>query len=111
MIGLMQFAIIGVLIIIVLAFLKFEHHGRKIKVILGIILIAILYLSLAGIFNSGQVDVTSPKGIVQAAYLYVGWLGETATSLWDIGKETVGMVGNAIKINNTQEEHTKDGRR
>lgn len=98
---------IGVLVIVGLFFLKVEHHTRKYKV-LGMILIGlIIYLSIIGIFSSGQIDMTSPKGIVNGAYLYIGWIGQTASSLWDIGVDTTHIVGNAIKANVSEEERVR----
>ncbi len=75
-----------------------EHHTRKIKII-AIALIALLfYVSATGMFNSNNVDITSPRGIVSGIYLYVGWLGESASSIWDIGIETTGRVIDAVRI-------------
>jgi len=49
------------------------------------------------------VDLKSPRGIIDGVYLYVGWIGHTTSSLWDIGTNTVSLVGNAIKMNNTEQ--------
>lgn len=90
--------VIGILAVIGLYFLKMEHHTRKIKII-AIALIALLfYVSATGMFNSNNVDITSPRGIVSGIYLYVGWLGESASSIWDIGIETTGRVIDAVRI-------------
>jgi len=98
---------VGVLVIVGLFLLKIEHHTRKYKV-LGMILIGlIIYISVIGIFSSGQVDLTSPKGIVSGVYLYFGWIGQTASSLWDIGVDTTHMVGNAIKVNASEEKRVR----
>ena len=99
--------IIGVFVVIGLIFLKMEHHTRKIKVIVIVIIGFILYFSIAGIFMSEQVDITSPRGIINAVYVYFGWIGQTATSLWNIGTDTVSLVGNVIKLNNTGEDKVK----
>ena len=98
---------IAVVIIIGFILLQLEHHARRYKIIIAIILIAILYFSIIGIFSSGEVDLTSPRGIVNSVYLYFGWIGSTVTSLWDIGTDTVTLVGNAVKINNTSEDPPK----
>ena len=94
---------IGVLILLGFMLLKFDHHGRKIKLVIVLVVAALIYLSIISIFNSESFDLSSPKGIVKATYLYFGWLGRTAANLWDAGKETAGMVGNAIKFNSTEE--------
>lgn len=100
--------IIGVLILIAFALLKIEHHGRRIKVVAIIIIAALLYFSLAGLFNSGEVDINSPKGIMNAVWVYFGWLGKTATAVWEVGTDSVRTVGNAIRFNETEKD---DGRR
>ena len=99
-----QWLAIGVLIFLGLTFLKIEHHTRKIKIIAIIAIAALIYFSITGILGPKDVDMTSPRGIVNSVYLYVGWIGSTASSLWDIGIETTHMVGNAIKINSTEED-------
>ena len=97
-----QWVVIAVFIIIGLYYLKFEHHAKKIKIVIFLVLGFALYFSLISHFNSDNVDLTSPRGVVNGIYLYVGWLGQTASSLWNIGSNTVTLVGNAIKINDTQ---------
>ena len=99
-------SITAILIIIVLTlfYLQLEHHTKKIKIAAIVLIIALIYFSVTGIFTSDQVDMTSPSGIINAVYLYVGWIGSTATELWDIGVQTTHMVGNAIKVNSTQED-------
>ena len=67
---------------------------------------AVVYFSMMGIFSSEKVDLTSPRGVVNAVYVYFGWMGQTVTSLWDIGADTVRTVGNSIKINDPGEEDT-----
>jgi len=91
------------LILIGIYLVKMDHHARKIKIVLIIIVGLLLYFSIMGVFKSEQVDVTSPKGIVGAVYVYFGWIGQTMSNLWDIGGDTVNLVGNAIKTNNTEE--------
>ena len=96
-----------ILIIIGLAYLKFEHHTRTLKIAAIIIIGFMIYFSIIGVFSSEHVDLTSPRGIINGVYLYVGWIGQTANSLWNIGTDTVTMVGNAVKINNTEDNSKK----
>ena len=93
---------IALVIIIGAYFVKLDHHARKIKIVIIVILVLIAYFSIMGIFKSNEVDVTTPKGIVNAVYIYFGWIGQTFSNLWDIGTDTVTTVGNAIKVNNTE---------
>lgn len=97
-----EWVIVGVFLIVGLYFIKMEHHTRKIKVVVIIVIGFLLYLSISGIFNSGKVDITSPRGIVNGVYLYVGWLGESITSVWDIGVETTGRVVDAVKLDDEE---------
>jgi len=99
-----QWIIIGMFILIGLWYIKMEHHGRKVKIVVLILVGALIYFSIVGIFTSEQVSLTSPRGVVNAAYVYFGWIGQTASSLWDIGADTVSLVGNAIKIDNPEED-------
>ncbi|MFH1452217.1 MAG: hypothetical protein ABIF88_03535 [archaeon] len=91
--------IIGVFLIIGLYVLKLEHSTRKLKVIIVVVVGFLLLFSIATVFRSDQVDLSSPSGIISAIYLYVGWMGKTILKLWDIGVDTTGTVGNAIKLN------------
>jgi glucan phosphoethanolaminetransferase (alkaline phosphatase superfamily) len=103
--------ILGVLIFVAFFFLKMEHQTRRVKIILIILAIMLIYFSLVGILNSEKVDLKSPRGVVSAVYLYFGWIGQTASNLWDVGKDTFGMVGNAIKLGNYTDKDKNDGRR
>ena len=97
-----KWIILGVFIILGLFFLKMEHHTRKLKVAIIAILGFIIYFSLMGLLNSDDVDISSPRGIVNTIYSYFGWVGETGARLVDIGKDTVTLVGNAVKMNSTE---------
>ena len=97
-----EWLLIAIFVIVGLAALKLEHHAKKIIII--IIIGFIIYFSVVNHFNSNEVDLSSPSGIINGVYLYAGWVGQTATSLWDIGTDTASLVGNAVKMNTTQEE-------
>ena len=101
-----QWIIIGVFILVGFWYLKMEHHTRKAKVIAIVIIVALLYFSMMGIFSSEKVNMTSPRGIINGVYVYFGWMGQTVSNLWDIGADTVRTVGNAIKIGDSDEEET-----
>jgi len=97
-----QWIIIALFILIGLWALKLEHHARKVKIVAIALIALLVYFSMIGIFTSEKVSLTSPRGITNAVYVYFGWMGQTAGNLWDIGTDTVTLVGNAIKINNTR---------
>ncbi len=96
-----QWIILSILILLGFVFLKLEHHGRKIKIAIVIFIFLFLYFSMMALFSSDQVSLKSPRGIVNSIYIYLGWIGQTSTAIWDIGKDTVDLVGNTIKLNRT----------
>ena len=102
-----QWVIIAIFIVVGLWYIKMEHHSRKFKIAIIIIIGAVIYFSMMNIFTSDQVDLTSPRGVANAVYIYFGWIGQTASSLWDIGADTVSLVGNAVKVNNTDTEQPR----
>ena len=102
MIGLLNVVLLAVVVFLAFLFLRMEHMDRKIKVVIFVVLGVLIYFSVVNLFNSATVDLTSPKGIIGAVYLYVGWIGRTLANLFDVGKETVQMVGNAISFNVTK---------
>ena len=102
----LQWIVIVIFVFVALLFFKAEHSSREVKIFIIILLGLILYLSIVSLFASNKVDLGSPRGVVNAVYIYFGWVGQTATNLWDIGVDTAGMVGNAVKMNNSE-----DGRR
>lgn len=93
---------IGILVIIGFFFIKIDSHLSKIKIIVLIGLGFIMYFSIVSMLSSGRIDTDSPTSIVSSVYSYFGWLGDTALNLFDIGKDTVVLVGNAVKYNTTE---------
>jgi hypothetical protein len=85
-------------------FFKFEHHFRLFRIALLGFIVVLIYLSMSSVLSSGEVNLDSPRGIVNAVYLYVGWLGETTAELFDIGKDSVALAGNAVKVGETEKE-------
>jgi len=105
-----QWVIIGVFILAGLWYLKMEHHSRKVKIVVMVLIGAMIYFSMINIFTSEQVELTSPRGVVNAVYIYFGWIGQTTSKLWDIGVDTASLVGNAVKVNHSDTD-TKQPRR
>ena len=79
-------------------FFKFEHHLRLLRIALLGLIVILVYLSMSAVLSSNEVDLSSPKGVVNAVYLYVGRLGETTVELFDIGTDTSKLVGNAVRV-------------
>jgi hypothetical protein len=102
-----QWIIIGMFVLIGLWLLKMEHHTKKIKIGLVILVALVIYFSMVGMLSSEKLDLTSPRGVVNAVYVYFGWIGQTAGNLWDIGVDTTHLVGNAIKIDKNEDDEPK----
>jgi hypothetical protein len=94
-------------LIVALWYLKIEHNAHKVKIVIIIIIIIVLYFSIVRVFSSDEVDLSSPKGIINGLYVYVGWIGRTLGNLWDVGADTTGRVVEAVKINSTKEDLRK----
>lgn len=93
---------IALFIILGFWFIKMEHHGRKIKIVLILIAVLLLYFSVVHVFNSNDVDLKSPGGVVKAVYAYFGWIGRSVGNLWDVGRDTTGRVVQAVQLNETE---------
>jgi len=93
--------IIALAILVGLWYLKIEHYAQRIKIVVLIIIGFLIYFSVSSVLSSEKLDITSPQGIFNAAYVYFGWAKQTAVNLWNIGTDTVKLVGNAIKVNNS----------
>jgi len=95
--------LIWIVVILVLAaitffWIKLEHQARLVKFAVLTVILILLALSMFVLFNSGEVDLKSPQGIVSAVYLYIGWLGDFAFDMWDLGFQTTGKVVDALNI-------------
>lgn len=88
--------------------IKSEHHLRKVKLAVILLVLLLIYFSIAIWSNSEAVDFSTPGGIMNAVYVYFGWVGETSAKLFGIGKDTVVAVGNVIKVNQTEDKKKVD---
>lgn len=102
-----EWVVVGIIVIIGIIFMQMDHHMQKYKIIVIAIIGLVIYFSILGVFSLEEVDFTSPKSIVSGIYLYMGWMGQAASNLWDIGGDTVSLVGNVVKINGTEEERPR----
>ncbi|MFZ5955275.1 MAG: hypothetical protein ACOYT4_02520 [Nanoarchaeota archaeon] len=92
--------ILGIFIFLALIIFRLEHFNKKIKLSFIIIIGLLIYISAYQVFSAHRNELDSPKGILNAFYAYVGYLGNTATNLWDIRRDVGGLVGNAIRLKN-----------
>ena len=102
--------ILAILAVVMLAYLKLEHEGRNIKMIVIVIVIVLIYLSVVSFLAGNTVDVSSPKGIISGLAVYGGWFVDSAGKIFSIGRETVSEVGNTVTSNYTA-KNVNDGRR
>jgi hypothetical protein len=91
-----------VIILVILAFLKFEHHKKTIHITILILILGLIYFSMSSMIKSGQMDFSSPGNTMSSLGFYMGWVGETSLKLVGIGKDTIITVGNVIKGNETE---------
>jgi len=105
-----QWIIIGLLVLIGFWYIKLEHQTQKIKIIVLVVIAVLIYFSMIEVFSSEKVDLTSPRGVIGGVYAYFGWMGQAVTGLWDVGVNTVHMVGNAIKIDDSKKEESSKKR-
>lgn len=103
----MQWIMVAAVVFMALLLLKTENITKRVKIFIVIMLGFILYLSVVGWFASDKLDLSSPQGVANAVYVYFGWIGQTASNLWDVGADTASMVGNAIKVNTTEEDRRR----
>ena len=99
--------IIGVLVLAGLYIIKLQHFGKKVKLIVVVIILTLIYLSATTLLSLNNIELNSVQGVGKATYLYFIWIKDTSVSLWHTGGEVVTIIGNAIKLNQT-EEYTKD---
>jgi hypothetical protein len=101
--------IIGVVVVIfVLFFINLEHQMKRLKIVIGIIILLIVIASLFGWYKTNQVDFSTPAAAINSVYVYFSWVGQAGLKLFDFSKVTVNTVGNVIRSNQTT---TNDGRR
>ncbi len=72
------------------------------KIIAIFLILVLIFLSIFILFSSKKFDLNSPKGIANAVYSYVSWVGKSISNLWNAGGEVKDIVGNAIKTNSTK---------
>jgi low affinity Fe/Cu permease len=91
-----------VLVLIILVFLKFEHYNKTWHMIILLAILAILYVSMSTMIQTGKMDFSSPSTTINSLAVYMSWLGETGLKLFTLGKDTIVTAGNVIKNNQTE---------
>lgn len=110
----MLLIVIVLVIVAMLIITMFIHLEHKLKAIKAIVLILILLIIGSSVYTwvkNDTNDLSSPKGIVNSIYMYVGWLGSTGAAIVDSTKDSFTIVGNAINGNSTTNNNNFDGRK
>ena len=90
-----------ILAVIAFFYMKMEHQFRLVKVTVLSAVVLLLVISMIVVLRSGEMDLSSPSGVVGAVYLYIGWLGEFSFDLWDIGQDVTGRIVKAVNVSNS----------
>jgi len=92
--------VVAVLLISIIAFayIKLEHHLHLLKFGALVLIIFLMAVSIFATFTSDRVDLSSPTGIINGVYLYVGWLGGFIGDVWSIGVSTTGQIISAVNV-------------
>jgi cell division protein FtsW (lipid II flippase) len=104
--------IIGVVVaILISSFFHAEHLFNRVKIFIFVLIALIVLYSIFGFFFSGKADLSSPGAIASSVYSYFGWIGDKSIQIFNVGKDSVGLVGNIIKSNDSIRQDVKDGRK
>ena len=91
--------LIIVFLLVALFIFKLEHLGKVIKISLLVVIAALLYFSVTSVISTADVDLDSPKGVLNSVTLYFRWLGNAISNLADISGEVKDTVSEAIDMN------------
>jgi hypothetical protein len=93
--------IFGFFLICAYLFYRADHHLRFIRTLVILVIAILLFFSLKAVLSSDSVDLSSPTGVLNAIYFYVGWLGETTVELWEVGTQSFSLAGNVVKVDSS----------
>lgn len=88
----LEWFIIGVIVLVALMFLRFKHAQHKIFLVLLILLLVFVFTSATKIVKDNNVDTKSIEGVVMAGKLYFSWLS-------NVFHNSRVLAGNAVKMN------------
>ncbi|MBI2630552.1 hypothetical protein HYW76_05625 [Candidatus Pacearchaeota archaeon] len=87
-----EWFIVGVLVLIVFTFLKFRHMQHRTLAVILIILLVFVAATGSKLVKDNNIDVKSFDGVVLAGKLYFSWMGQ-------IFHNSKALVGSATKMN------------
>lgn len=97
------FVLVGVFLLVII-FMKVEHGGKKLKLILLLLFVAFIYFSASSVLNKNGLEIDSFAGFGKAVSLYFSWLGNVGSNLWHAGGDIRHAVGNAVKTNSSEDD-------
>jgi predicted tellurium resistance membrane protein TerC len=109
----MLLVIIASIIVLTLLITMFTHLKRKLKSVKAIALIIVLLIISSSIYiwvKKDTNDLSSPQGVINSIYMYVGWLGSNGAVILDYTKESFTIIGNVIKGEQTKKS-SSEGRK
>lgn len=86
-----EWLVIGVLIVIALAFAKMRHVKHRTFAIFVVILLVFLYLSVSSVMKESTANLKSFTGWVSVGKTYFSWLANAGVNVKNV-------VGHAIKM-------------
>jgi hypothetical protein len=101
-----NWVIIGlVVLVLVIIWIKIDHKAKRIKMILVLLFIVFIYLSVSSVVHRNNIDLSSPGGWYDTGALYLSWLSNIGTGMWNAGGDFKNIIGNVIKTNSTKTEN------
>ena len=88
----MIYVIMGILVVAGLIFIQFEHHAKKLKVMVGLAVVLLVFFSVMGFYNSGQSDFSSIKSSLDTVFFFAGWMWQSSLEIWGAGVDFTGRV-------------------
>jgi hypothetical protein len=98
------------LFLILLVLVKVEHAGKRVKLILLILIGAFLFFSMSSVLEKNSLEIDSVKNFGKAVSVYFSWLGNAAHQVWGIGNSIKDGIQDAVKSNQTKEQEWKISR-
>jgi len=92
--------LVGILVVLVVYFLKYRHMQHRIFTILIVVVILFFYITTSMVLSASNIDIKTFEGIVDAGKVYTGWIITVAGNV----KNTIGHVINMDWKNITVEE-------
>ena len=106
-------ALVLIAIFILTTMIHLEHKFKAIKAVVLVLILLIIGGSLYTWIKSDTNDLSSPRGIVNSIYAYMGWMGDISIKVFSTFSDGFKTVGNVIQGNETQQLSNKlfDGRK